>query len=431
MRTILLGSKHDVYPGLIEEVKELSKESGLLLIAERWFSSRPHPRYYVPKELLEELMEENPSCEALLIPSELSVNQYNKLAVLVEEKVEIIDRVNLLLQVFEKRAVSWESKIETELAKLKYLRPRLQASLKYSLKKERAGFFSTGEMEKEELIRDVKKRVQLLERKLKRRHEIVKKQIRQRAQQQEIPLIPILGFYSTGKTTLFNQLTGNNQPTGEEPFVTMAAKIGRSVLFPLPLDFADTVGITLLPVEILESFRITFEPILYEGIAIITLDLSRSENRIIEEVSLVKRNIQYITGEKVGVETQNKGEFTLIPVFTKADLCETPFNKSRDVLETISDRSSRSRDDNEPLVFTHSFEEMAFNKFVSSLFETLQPFLSSRIVETELQDIEPKNLSAFYDAGHVKKVTYEENGLVSISGVFYRNKLDKILAKRY
>ncbi len=427
MKTILLGSKHDVYPGLIEEVKELSKESGLILIAERWFSSRPHPRYYVPKELLDELLEEYPSCKAVLVPSELTVDQYNSLASLVEEKVEIIDRVNLLLQVFEKRANSWESKIETELAKLKYLRPRLQASLKYSLQKERAGFFSTGEMEKEELVRDVKKRVHSLERKLRRRHEIVKKQIQQRAELQEIPLIPILGFYSTGKTTLFNQLTENNQPTGEEPFVTMAAKIGRSTLFPLPLDFADTVGITLLPVEILESFRITFEPILYEGIAAITLDLSRKESRIIEEVALVKRNIQYITGQTVGVETQNRGRFTLIPVFTKADLCEDPKNKAHQILSTISDREF---DNHEPVIFSRAFDANQFNRFIAYLFETLQPFLSSKIVETQLEGIAPQDLHAFYGAGHVEKIEYEKNGLVSISGVFYRNKLSRILAKR-
>lgn len=427
MKAILLGSKRDVYPGLIEEIKELSKESGLILVAERWFSSRPHPRHYVPKELLEELMEEYPSCDAIVISSELTVDQYNTLSTLVEEKIEIIDRINLLLQVFEKRATSWESKIETELAKLKYLRPRLQASLKYSLQKERAGFFSTGEMEKEELIRDVKKRVQSLEKKLRKRHEVVKKQIRQRAEQQEIPLIPILGFYSTGKTTLFNQLTGNNQPVGKEPFVTMAAKIGRSTIFSLPLDFADTVGITLLPVEILESFRITFEPILYEGIAIITLDLSRRESRILEEVALVKRNIQYITGQTVGIETQNKGSFTLIPVFTKADLCDSPRKKAQKIRSVISDKDSTNQ---EPLIFTHRQSTAQFSHFTTRLFETLQPFLSSKIVETKLEDVSPRDLNAFYSAGHIEKIEYGKNGLASISGLFYRNKLRKILAKR-
>ncbi len=444
METILICSKHDLYPGLKEEIKELAQEADLDIIREIWFNSPPNIKQYATKTIIEQIKEEHEEIEAILIPVELKPRQYNTLAEKIGENVELIDRVNLLLQVFEKKADSYEAKLEIQLAKLKYLTPRLQTTLKKAMTKERAGFFSSGEMKREDLTRDVKRKINNLEKKLEQAYQKTTKIMEQRKKKTNLPLIPILGFYSTGKTTVFNYLTDLNRPTGEKPFVTMAAKIARTKKLGLPIDFADSVGLTLLPLDILDTFRITFDPLLKDDLGIIILDLSRTTQRNIEEVELIKKNISHITKKSVTIFEQNKtNTFRLIPIFTKIDKTRDPKEKAKTILKLITTKEEKQEEngkneiygiikenaifEHDLILFSNKMTSQEITMFQQKLSKTIKRYLTPQLINMTLKNVPPHVKHKLYEIGEITLEKITPRGEIIIKGVFYSSPLQKVL----
>jgi GTP-binding protein HflX len=246
------------------ELAHLAMAAGAAVV-EKIYQNRPRvsPRYFIGEGKAEELARRKTEIEADLIifDHNLSPTQQRSL----EDKIQtkIIDRTQLILDIFAKRAKSNEGKLQVELAQLNYLLPRL-VGRGIALSQQGAGIGTRGPGEKklEEDRRRILDRISKIRREI---HSIQKRRENQRKSRKEspVPTVSLVGYTSAGKSTLFNQLSHEDMFTSPALFATLDPVL-RRVYFSDGLSFflSDTVGfIKKLPVELVTSFRATLEEI--------------------------------------------------------------------------------------------------------------------------------------------------------------------------
>lgn len=194
----------------------------------------------------------------------------------INSKIKVWDRVDLILNIFEKHAFSSEAKLQIELAKLKHLGPRIyglgkQMSQQYGVAGVRAGF---GETVLEKMKRYIKGRINLIEKKLQKIEEKREFQIKNR-KEKRIPTISLVGYTNAGKTTLFNILTGKQKQADNRPFTTLDTVVGKVKNLNFPLIASDTIGfIKDLPPFLIEAFKATLLQTIYADLIFHVVDIS-------------------------------------------------------------------------------------------------------------------------------------------------------------
>ena len=223
--------------------------------------------------------------ELLIFDRDLTPTQIRSISEITEMKV--LDRTQLILDIFAGRAHSRAGKIQVELAQLRYLLPRLsQSSTAFSRLGGGIGARGPGETKLETDLRRVRDRIGHLERQLKSltRHRIQQrtKRIRNR-----VPVVSIVGYTNAGKSTLLNALTNSHVPARARPFETLDT-VSRSLRLFNGRDviITDTVGfIRDLPQGLLNAFRSTLEELNDADLLLHVIDGSASDcNRQIEIV---------------------------------------------------------------------------------------------------------------------------------------------------
>ncbi len=206
-----------------------------------------------------------------------SVQVYN-LAKLLH--IEIIDRERLILEIFEKRASSAESRIQVKLAQLKYEMTRAREKVRLARQGEQPGFFGLGKYEVDNYHLDIKRRMSILKEKLNKisirrdlhRHQRIK---------QGFPSICLAGYTSAGKTTMFNFLTGENYDNDKGIFTTLATYTKAFQLKEEKILLSDTVGfISKLPAYMIEAFKSTLDELTYAKLVILVIDISEPFDEI-------------------------------------------------------------------------------------------------------------------------------------------------------
>jgi GTP-binding protein HflX len=246
----------------IAELRDLALSSGVWVVEKGiQHRDRYHPRYIVGEGKLKELTIRalQTGAGVLIFDHNLSPAQVN--AVQDYTGLKVIDRTQLILDIFAQRAHSREGKIQVELAQLKYLLPRLVG---HGVDMTRlAGGIGTrgpGETKLEVDRRRVRDRINRLEREL----ESVRKSRAQRRFKRErrgVPVVSIVGYTNAGKSTLLNALTESSVEVAERMFSTLDPS-SRRLRFPRERDIiiTDTVGfIRDLPPDLLSAFRATLE----------------------------------------------------------------------------------------------------------------------------------------------------------------------------
>lgn len=293
-RAFLVG----VYPGSgqkarrsMDELGELARSSGLQVLEEA-VQVRPHPdpRYVLGKGKLEELIihSKQAGAEILLFDRDLSPGQLRNLSQMTDQK--IIDRTQLILDIFAQHAHSRDGKIQVELAQLKYLLPRLVGK-NPALSRLRGGIGlrGPGETKLEVDRRRVRDRIARLERELEevRRSRMQRRASRNRSR---IPIISIVGYTNAGKSTLLNALTHSDVRVEDKLFATLDPA-SRRLRFPRERDviLTDTVGfIQDLPPDLINAFRSTLEELEDADILLHVADLSsphvEEQIRSVEEI---------------------------------------------------------------------------------------------------------------------------------------------------
>ncbi|OGW36386.1 MAG: GTPase HflX [Nitrospirae bacterium RBG_13_39_12] len=246
----------------IEELKDLAQSSEVLVLDTA--IQRPkeiNPRYLMGEGKIKELIINalNKGATLLIFDQELNPSQVKAIGELAELKV--IDRSQLILDIFARRAHSRDGKVQVELAQLKYRLPRLTGKgTAMSRLMGGIGGRGPGEMKLEIDRRRVREKITSLEKELKSLSE-ARKQRKQRRVEKRIPIVSIIGYTNAGKSTLLNFLTRSSVFVEDKMFATLDTS-SRRLRFPREREviITDTVGfIRDLPKDLMTAFRATLE----------------------------------------------------------------------------------------------------------------------------------------------------------------------------
>ena len=279
-RAILLSVSREsrtVLEDSIEELKELAETSGVQVVD----AMIQRPRSLSPATLLGEgkLKELLVTClqlgvDLIIFDQNLTPGQIASISDRTE--LRVIDRTQLILDIFAQRAHTREGKIQVELAQLKYLLPRLaKKTLAFSRLTGGIGGRGPGETKLEIDRRRARERIHLLEKELDKLSR-AREQRRARRSKSELPVLSIVGYTNAGKTTLFNLLTQSQSHVEDKLFATLDPAT-RRWRFPgnHEVVITDTVGlIKNLPKDLIVAFRPTFDELQESDLLIHLVDIS-------------------------------------------------------------------------------------------------------------------------------------------------------------
>ena len=246
------------------------------------------PRTYVGSGKLKEIrdwMEINPA-DMVVFDDELSPSQIRNIE--RELKCRILDRNNLILDIFARRAQTSYARTQVELAQNEYLRPRLTRMWTH-LEKQRGGIGlrGPGEQEIETDRRILRYRISLLKEKLK---EIDKQKETQRKSRRFMVRVALVGYTNVGKSSIMNMLSKSDVFAENKLFATLDTTIRKIVIETQPFLLSDTVGfIRKLPHSLVESFKSTLDEVREADILVHVADISHPAFE--EQINVVKQTL--------------------------------------------------------------------------------------------------------------------------------------------
>jgi GTPase len=264
----------------LDELAGLASAAGanvvLRLLQER---ARPDPATFLGSGKVEALAAscDEADVDVVIFDNELSPAQLRNLEKAVDRKV--LDRTQLILDIFARRARTREGKLQVELAQLKYLMPRLVgANTALSRLGGGIGTRGPGETKLETDRRRIRHRVSILGKEIEGVRQR-RSQLRERRHKGAVPTVALVGYTNAGKTTLFNALTGGDAVTSDALFVTLDPLV-RKVKLPdrRELLVSDTVGfIERLPHSLVAAFRATLEEVAAADLLLHVTDASSAD----------------------------------------------------------------------------------------------------------------------------------------------------------
>lgn len=241
----------------------------------------------------------------VIFDDELSPSQLKNLGKEMEE-VKILDRTNLILDIFAQRAQTSYARTQVELAQYQYLLPRLSKMWSH-LDKQKGGIGmrGPGETEIETDRRIIRDRITLLKEKLKT---IDKQMATQRQNRGKMVRVALVGYTNVGKSTLMNAISKSDVFAEDKLFATLDTTVRKVVIGNLPFLLTDTVGfIRKLPTQLVESFKSTLDEVREADLLIHVVDISHESFE--DQVNSVNQTLMEI----------NAHQKPMIMVFNKID----------------------------------------------------------------------------------------------------------------
>jgi GTP-binding protein HflX len=326
--TLLHKDKSDEAP--LEELKSLAETAGAKVldsVVQR--RMKVDPSHYIGKGKVSQLAElcKDKEIDVVICDDDLAPAQVSNLEKIIDTKV--IDRSELILDIFAARAKTAQAKLQVELAQLEYTRPRLKRMWSH-LSRIEGGIGTRGPGEKQLEVdkRLVSKRVLTLKRRL---DQVTDRRKRQAKSRKKHTTVSLVGYTNSGKSTLMNSLTDAGVLVEDKLFATLDTKTsicdlgnGREVIL------SDTVGfIRKLPHHLVSSFEATLEEVIWADFLLHVIDVSSPD--VIEQVRAANKVLKELECDKKPT----------IMVLNKVDVLKDPsiltfFQSKYDNVVTIS-----------------------------------------------------------------------------------------------
>ena len=297
---VYVGTRNRFTESRLREFIALAEAAGYSVIdlVRQW--GEPDSRFYVGRGKLREIAARD--FDVLITYHALTPLQYYMLS--QELRRRVMDRVQLILEIFESRAGSIEAKLQIELARLRYELPRIREYLKRAKIGEQIWFMGGGEYISDAYYRLLRRREAQVRERLR---EIRARRARLIEQKKSsgLPVVAITGYTSAGKTTLFNALTMENKLVDGKPFATLDT-YSRLVTFAgMRFIVTDTIGfIDDLPPSLIEAFYSTIEEVAMSDLILLVVDGSEPpdevERKLKSSLSVLK-SMAVDLGRVVGV----------------------------------------------------------------------------------------------------------------------------------
>ena len=294
----------------LDELSFLAETAGAIEI-KRFYQKLEHPdsRTFLGKGKLEEIKRyiETHSVDLVIFDDELTGSQLLNIEDILKRKV--IDRSDLILDIFASRAKTAQAKVQVELAQYQYILPRLKGMWKH-LERQGGGIGSRGpgETEIETDRRIIKDKIALLR---KRLLEIDKQSFTQRKERGEFIRVSLVGYTNVGKSTIMQLLSKSEVFAENKLFATLDTTTRKVVFERTPFLLSDTVGfIRKLPHHLVESFKSTLDEVREADILLHVVDISHPKYE--DQIAVVKHTLNDLKA----------GEKPTILIFNKMDLYE-------------------------------------------------------------------------------------------------------------
>lgn len=255
----------------------------------------PHPRTFVGQGKLEEILNfiKEREVELVIFDDELSPTQLRNIERFLQ--VRVLDRTNLILDIFARRAQTAHAKTQVELAQYQYLLPRLTRMWTH-LERQRGGIGmrGPGETQIETDRRIILEKIARLKEHLK---VIDKQKATQRKNRGRMVRVALVGYTNVGKSTLMNLLSKSDVFAENKLFATLDTTVRKVVVENLPFLLSDTVGfIRKLPHDLVESFKSTLDEVREADLLLHVVDISHESFE--EQFQVVNNTLKEITKEQ-------------------------------------------------------------------------------------------------------------------------------------
>ena len=287
----------------------------------------PNPKTFVGTGKLDEVKNyiDNNNIQTVIFDDELMPSQLRNIEKLLECKV--LDRTNLILDIFAQRAQTSYARTQVELAQCQYLLPRLTRMWTHlERQKGGIGLRGPGETEIETDRRIIRDKISLLKKKLKA---IDKQMAVQRKNRGKMVRVALVGYTNVGKSTLMNVISKSDVFAENKLFATLDTTVRKVVIKNIPFLLTDTVGfIRKLPTQLVESFKSTLDEVREADLLLHVVDISHDSFE--DHIASVNSILAEISPEK------EKFDKPIIMVFNKID---NYTHKTIDEDDLITERS--------------------------------------------------------------------------------------------
>jgi len=375
-RAVLVGLVHkdqteQQLQEYLDELAFLAETAGAITV-KRFTQKLQHPdrRTFIGKGKLEEIKNyiQGKNIRVIIFDDELTGAQINNIEKALD--IKTIDRSDLILDIFARRAKTAQAKAQVELAQYQYILPRLRGMWKH-LERLGGGIGTRGpgESEIETDRRIVRDKISLLRKKLA---EIDKQAFTQRKERGEFIRVALVGYTNVGKSTIMNLLSKRNVFAENKLFATLDTTTSKVVFEHTPFLLSDTVGfIRKLPHHLVESFKSTLDEVREADILLHVVDISHPGFE--DQIAVVNKTLQEL----------NAFEKPTLTIFNKMDLYEQNTfdewleeNTRKELLEDLQEKWQRETGGN--AVFIAAIEKRNLDFLRITILEKVRQFYRIR-----------------------------------------------------
>lgn len=301
----------------------------------------------------------------------------------------MIDRFQLILEIFSRRASRREAKLQIDLARLRYELAHAREKVRLARIGEQPGFLGLGKYEVDVYYEAVSRQVHGIQEKLRRARK-TRELHRHRRRKLGFSLFSLAGYTNSGKSTLFNTLTQEHVPANPDLFTTLSTTTRAVNVLRETVLITDTVGfVDRLPLTLIEAFRSTLEGTIFSDLILLVVDVSEPQDEIERKLLCCLDTIQEIGATGIPV----------ITVLNKIDLVST---------RKLKDRTGNLKDYTSNLIPVSALYKTNINllkeEMAKHLISRLQSFVTIPISKESLSLV-----SWVFDHADVRKVEYEKD----------------------